>query len=73
MFSTTTQGSKNWFDNPIKLNGIPRGWEHAHELFEGLKRLTEVEADIHLVDVFEISRERRKMVGIVPLPRGCLT
>ena len=51
---------------------LPRGWEYTHELLEGLEWLTDLELDVHLIEIFEICSEGREVEGIVPLPRGRL-
>ena len=51
---------------------VPCGWEHPHELLERLERLTNVELNVHLIEILEVCGKRCEVEGIIPLPRGRL-
>jgi hypothetical protein len=53
-------------------SGLPCSREHSHQLLERLKRRSNVEFDIVLLDVVHIRSKRRIVVWVEPLPRRCL-
>lgn len=46
----------------------PSGREYAHKLLECFEWLTNIEFDIHSLNVDEICSKWGEMVGIIPLP-----
>lgn len=53
----------------ITGGNVPGSRENTHELFVGFEGLPQFEADVHLVQLLEVSSKRREMIGIEPLPR----
>lgn len=51
---------------------IPGCRKYRHKLFERLERVSEVELNFQLVQIFEVGGKGCKMVGIKPMPGGGL-
>ena len=59
--------------NEYTQDAVPCCREDTHELLEGLERFTKCEVYVHLIEFFEVGRERREVERVVPLPRRRLS
>jgi hypothetical protein len=46
----------------------PSRWENTHELLIWLEGLSDFEGNVELINVFEVCRERSKVMRVIPVP-----